>query len=218
MSLQYHGGAFTSGLKNFTGALVGRQINTAKAYYGKNPNMSNFLPNFSDSMAQIIPGTSKFNKDLYAMLTDAEKQTIEKDRALQIPVNQLTSFIPFLSIFQDTREGLHEMVGVRHPELLKRAIERYEIKLIEDEDLKREAEIDKQVEKEISEYESRMRAEQLNKDINRGLNIPAPDQPIPVVQPVNTYDIPIDITRGRGLHIFDDEALFKLRQRRHTLK
>jgi hypothetical protein len=182
MSLQYHGGAFTSGLKNFTGAVVGRQINTAKAYYGKNPNISNFLPNFSDSMAQIIPGSSKFNKDLYDMLTPEEKQTIEKDRLTQIPVNQLTSFIPFLSIFQDTREGLQQMVGIKHPELLKNAIERYEIKLIEDTELKRQAEVDKEVEKEISEYESRMRAEQLNKDINRGLNVPAPDQPIPVVQ------------------------------------
>jgi hypothetical protein len=110
------------------------------------------------------------------------------------------------------------MVGIKHPELLKKAIERYEIKLIQDKDLQREAQIEAEVEKEISEYESRMRAEQLNKDINRGLNVPAPDQPIPVVQPVNTYDIPIDITRGRGLNIFDDEALFKLRQRRHTLK
>jgi hypothetical protein len=218
MSLQYHGGAFASGLKKFTGAVVGRQIDTGKAYYGKNPNISNFLPNFSDSMSQLDPRSDKFVPELYDMLTPAEKNKLTVNKQEQIVVSQVSSFLPFLSIFQNTREGLQEMIGIRDPELLKKAIERYEIKLIEDEDLQREAKIDAEVQKEITEFESRMKAEELNKNVNRGLHISAPDQAIPVVQPVNTYDIPIDITRGRGLNIFDDEALFKHRRNRHNLK
>jgi hypothetical protein len=218
MSLVYHGGSFTSGLRNFTGAVVGRQIDTGKLYYGKSPNISNLLPNFSDSMAQLDPRSDKFVPELYDMLTPAEKNKLTVNKQEQIVVSQVSSFLPFLSIFQNTREGLQEMIGVRDPSILKKAIERYEIKLIEDEDLQREAKIDAEVQKEITEFESRMKAEELNKNVNRGLNISAPNQDIPVVQPVNTYDIPIDITRGRGLNIFDDEALFKHRRNRHNLK
>ena len=216
MSLVYHGGSFTSGLKNFSGSVIGRQIETGKAYYGKSPSISSFVPNFSDSMAQLDPSSSKFNRDLYNMLTPAEKQVLSGDRGFK--AWDLAYVVPFIGLFQDTREGWDELTGSRHPELLKKAIERYEIKIIEDEDLQREAKIDAEVQKEITEFESRMRAEELNKNVNRGLNIPAPDQAIPVVQPVNTYDVPIDITRGRGLNIFDDEALFKHRRNRHNLK
>ena len=218
MALQEYGGSFTSGLKNFTGSVIGRQINTGKLYYGKSADISNFLPNFSDSLGQIIKGSSDFNQDLYDMLTQEEKNQLFADKARQMAFMAPMSMLPFLSIFKDTREGLQETLGIRNPELLKKAIERYEIKLIEDEDLKREAKIDAEIEKEISEFESRMRAEELNKNVNRGLNIPAPTQNIPVVQPVNTYNLPIDITRGRGLNIFDDEALFKHRRNRHNLK
>jgi len=218
MSLAYHGGSFSSGLRNFTGAVSGRIINTGKLYYGKSADISNFLPNFSDSLGQIIKGSSDFNQDLYDMLTQEEKNQLFADKARQMAFMAPMSMLPFLSIFKDTREGLQELLGIRNPELLKKAIERYEIKLIEDEDLKRQVKIDAEIEKEISEFESRMRAEEKNKIINESLNIPAPTQSIPVVRPVNSYDVPIDITRGRGLNIFGDKELFELRRNRHRLK
>lgn len=238
MALQEHFGnifSSSSGLKKFTSAIIGRQIATGRLYYGKSFDISAFLPNFSDSMGQVIPGSSDFNQDLYNMLTSEEKQTIEKDKALQIPVTMLTSFIPFLSIYQNTREGLQEMVNIRHPQILKRAIERYNKKLIDDAEYERQKEVDDEIKKqidiykqeekkELSNFEKKLKDQETEKLVNMGLNIQAPIQHIPVIRPVSNADVPINILQGRGLNqvihernrptIFGDKELFELRQRR----
>ena len=230
-----YGGAFDTGLKKFTGAVTGRVIATGKAYYGKSFDISAFLPNFSDSISQIIPGSSDFNKELYDMLTESEKNQILADKAGQAGLMSPLSFLPFLLIFQDTREGLHEMIGIRHPELLKNAIDRYNKKLIDDAEYERQKEIDDEIkkqidiykqeeQKELSNFEKKIKDQETEKIVNMGLNIQAPIQHIPVIRPVSNADVPINILRGRGLNqiihmrnrpvIFGDKELFELRQRR----
>jgi hypothetical protein len=193
-----YGGSITSGASKFTKAWANRAIAVGKAYYGK-PSLdtvTSFIPNFSDSMSQIIPGSSDFNQELYDTLTDSEKAQLIADQGLKA-VNPL-NMIPFIGLFQNTREGAAEMIGVRHPEILDNAIDRYNADILKKKnetknDAQRNMALDKRQEIEIFVQN----AGQSNKTF-------------PTTDLVRADTVPIDALRGRGLPLHHQRIRHKI--------
>ena len=193
-----HGGDFSSGLGNFATAIGNRQVETGKAYYGT-PGMStlkSFMPNFSDSMSQLDKDSDDFNQDLYDVLSDSEKQQLKDDEGFK--GWDLAYAIPFIGLFQDTREGWDEMTGSRHPEILQSAIKKYNAKVKKDEAQAQADKLKKQMDYQQKKMMDSMREEFNNKLKNSG-NITNIDHTVSN-SPITNTNIPIDITRGRGLH------------------
>lgn len=192
-----YGSGIMHGAKNFGTAWANRAMATGKAYYGS-PGIDTvkaFIPNFTDSMSQIIPGSNDYNQELYSYLTDSEKATLMADQGFKI-MNPL-NMIPFIGLFQDTREGAEEMIGMRHPELLKNAINRY------NENIKKTAEqIEKnKITKNARDEQERMRIAIKDEIEHMASSSKTNNYNVPTLDLVNTQHIPIDTSRGRGLPI-----------------
>ena len=214
-----HGGDFTSGLGNFAKGIVNRQVATGTAYYGKadKSTLESFIPNFTDSMNSLDPDSDDFNQDLYNVLTDEEKQTLEGDEGFK--VWDLAYAIPFIGLFQDTREGWDEMTGSRHPEILENAIERYNKKLKVD-----EAQQQADQKKKEMDYMQKKMADSLREELQGKIGNRQYMDNIPVVNdPVGISNIPIDVTRGRGFgglpaqYLFDKQIERYHPKRRHQV-
>lgn len=200
-SNQLHGIMYGSGImhgaKNFGTAWANRTAAAGKAYYGT-PGIDTikaFVPNFTDSMSQIIPGSNDFNQELYDTLNADEKAQILADEAIK-PVNPL-NMIPFIGLFQDTREGAAEMLGLRHPEILKNAINRY------NQNIKKTAE---QIEKNKITKNARDQQEKMRIAIKDEIEHIASSSrtnniKVPSLDLVRAEHVPIDVKRGRGLPI-----------------
>jgi len=214
-----HGGDFTSGLGTFASAIGNRQVATGTAYYGKasKSTLESFIPNFSDSMSSLDPDSDDFNQDLYDVLTSKEKQTLQDDKGFKFW--DLAYAVPFIGLYQDTREGWDEMTGSRHPEILENAVERYNKKLKVDE-AQRQAD---QKKKEMDYMQKKM-AETLREELQGKIGNRQYMDTIPVVnEPVGISNIPIDVTRGRGFgglpvqHLFDQQLERFHPKRRHQV-
>lgn len=194
-----YGGDFTSGLGNFTKAWGNRVLATGKAYYGS-PGLDTvkaFIPNLTDSMSQLYPDSSDFNQALYDMLTDKEKETVISDKMLSLQ-NPLY-MIPFIGLFQDTRESVDEMLGVRHPEILKNAINRYNAKIEKDRKDKEYADIQQMI-----ALQNRDNVEYHVQNGNKS------NENFPTINLVNADAIPIDSLHGRGLPVHHTRIRHKI--------
>ena len=211
------GGDFSSGISNFGKAIINRQVEAGKAYYGT-PGMStlqSFMPNFSDSMSALDKDSDDFNQDLYNVLSDEEKAQLEDDKGFK--AWDLGYAIPFIGLFQDTREAYDEMVGTRHPEILESAKKKYNEKLKRDEAQKIADNLKRQM-----DYQQKQLQEAMRDEFNAKLKVVGAYNidHLPVRNnPVNTENIPIDVTRGRGLsefqrhpakHVFDNHFKHKI--------
>lgn len=186
------------GIMDVATPIANRAIAVGKISKGDISGFKSLLPNLSDSMSQIIPGSSDFNQELYNMLTPREQTQIQMDK-LQTMTNPL-NIIPFIGLFQDTREAVAQTLGMRHPELLKKAIDRY------NEKIKSDAEMYAEQSKQYEKQEDRKQMEELlNRVIKENklspqtqmMNQSYSDIPRTTVP---DQSFPIDITRGRGLY------------------
>lgn len=192
-----HGGSFSSGLGNFATAIGNRQVDTAKTYYSgpSLDTLKGFIPNFTDSMSQLDKDSSDFNQELYDVLSDAEKQQLADDKGFT--GWDLAYVVPFIGLFQNTREAWDEMTGSRHPEILTSAITKYNAKVKKDEAQVQADALKKQMDYQQKKMMDSMREEFNNKLQNSG-GISHLDHTVSN-SPITNTNIPIDITRGRGL-------------------
>jgi len=202
MAKVVRGGDFSSGVGNFGTALVNRQVEAGKAYYGT-PGLStlkSFMPNFSDSMSALDKDSDDFNQDLYNVLSDEEKAQLEDDKGFHF--SDIFYAFPAISFFQDTREGWDEMWGNRHPEILQSAKKKYNEKLKRDEAQKQADNLKRQMDYRQKQMQEAMR-EELNSRLKAVGGTPHIDH-LPVRNnPVNTQNVPINIAKGRGLTNFE---------------
>ena len=154
-----------------------------------------FIPNFNDSMAQLNPASSSFVPELYNALSEKDKETLKQDSLTSMPIGVASMSIPFLGMFQDTREGLQEMLGTRHPEILQRAINNYNAKVVLEKNMARQ---------EAESIHDQLLADKLHQDIQETITNNfqqgnAINLGLPTIAKLN-QDIPIDLTRGRGFN------------------
>lgn len=193
-----YGGSITDGISKFGTAVSNRIIDTGKIYYGASgANYKNLIPNFSDSMSQLYPGSSDFNQALYDVLTEDEQNTLLID-SLASTQNPLR-LLPFVGLFKDTREAADQMLGMRHPEILKNAIKRYN-KAIQQDAAQKQTEAKQKELLDMQQTIQNNLRDQLEANL-KNATIPADHMHIPVSQShLNVSEgIPIDVTRGRGL-------------------
>lgn len=178
-------------------AIIDRQIAVGKLKKGDFSSIKQLLPNLSDSMSQLDPSSSDFVPELYNMLTPEEQTQVKLDKLMTIS-NPLNS-IPFIGLFQNTREAVAETMGLRHPELLQIAIDRYNAKVEADNELM--AMQEQAYEDELKQYEKQKEIIQIQDMISQTIkqnqqpefnNIPQSIVP--------TASFPIDPLRGRGLY------------------
>lgn len=136
------------GFTNLASAMGERQIKGAQAKKLNWDAIKSFIPNFTDSMSQLYSDSDDFNPELYNLLTDAEKKELMDNRMLASVGNPLSS-IPFISLFQDTREASQEFFGQRNPELLTNAITRYVTKLQQENEAQAQAEAEAEAQAEV---------------------------------------------------------------------
>jgi len=187
------GGDFWSGAKNFGIGWTGRGTEVVKAYE-KGASMSTFkalLPNFSDSMSQLDPDSDDFVPELYNALSDADKATLEDDKGFHF--SDLFYAVPFIGLYQDTREGWDEMWNNRHPEILDRAIANYN-KILKQQEAEKKVQEEKQRDQVLTDKITKEISEKFNNiaSVNRYDAITS----IPRI----TSETPIDPTRARGLY------------------
>lgn len=186
------GGDFWSGAKSFGQAWGARTGEAAKAYYGT-PSMSTlkaFIPNLSDSMSQLDKNSDNFVPELYNALSDADKKTLEDDKGFHF--SDIGYALPFIGLFQDTRESYDEMWGNRHPEILERAIKNLDKQL-------KEQEAQKKVQEQIEH--DQVLADKITKQVSEKFNNIASVNRYDAITsiPRITSETPIDATRARGL-------------------
>lgn len=193
-----YGGSIADGISKFGTAVSNRIIDTGKIYYGSSgANYKNLIPNFSDSMSQLYPGSSDFNQALYDVLTEEEKNTLLID-SLASSQNPLR-LLPFVGLFKDTREAADQVLGMRHPSILKEAIARYN-KAIQKDAAQKQTEAKQ---KELLEMQQQIQnnlRDQVEFTIQNA-TIPTAHMHVPVSQSHLNVEsgVPIDVTRGRGL-------------------
>ena len=186
------------GIMDIATPIANRAIAVGKISKGDISGIKSLLPNLSDSMDQLNPLSKDFNQELYNMLTPGEQRQVQFD-IMQTKTNPL-NIIPFIGLFQDTRESVSELMGMRHPELLKKAVERY------NEKIKSDAEMYAEQSKQYEKQEDRKQMEELlNRVIKENklspqtqmMNQSYSDIPRTTVP---DQSFPIDISRGRGLY------------------
>ena len=187
------GGSFWSGAKNFTTGWANRAGETGKAYYGS-PGLSTikaFIPDFTDSMSQLDSDSDDFRPDLYNALSAADKATLEDDKGFH--ASDLAYAIPFIGLFQDTREGWDELFGNRHPEILDRAIENYN-KLIKKQEAEKAVQNQIQHDKDLTD--------QITKNIMENVNNGISSNRINSISDLHqvTRATPINPSKGRGYY------------------
>lgn len=190
------------GIMDVATPIANRAVAVGKIYKGDLSGFKSLLPNLSDSMSQLDPSSSDFNIELWNMLTPQEQAQAKIDK-LQTMTNPL-NIIPFIGLFQDTREAVAETLGMRHPELLKKAIDRYNEKIQSDAEMyaiQEQAYADqaKQYEKD---QDSKQMEDMLTRIVKVNQQAPQFNQSftdIPHTVPPN-QSFPADITRGRGLY------------------
>ena len=193
-----YGGSIADAIKKFGTAVTNRAIDTGKIYYGASgANYKNLIPNFSDSMSQLYKGSSDFNQGLYDVLTEDEKNQLLTD-FLASSHNPLR-MIPFIGLFKDTREAADEVLGMRHPSILKDAIARYNSNIQKDMAQKQTEAKQKELLDMQQTIQNNLR-DQLEANL-KNATIPTEHLHVPVSQSHLNVEsgVPIDVTRGRGL-------------------
>lgn len=178
-------------------AIINRQIAVGKLKKGDFSGIKQLLPNLSDSsLSQLDPSSDDFVPELYNMLTPEEQTQVKLDKLMTI--SNPANLIPFIGLFQDTREAVAETMGFRHPELLQKAIDRYNEKVKLDNELM--AMQEKEYEDELKEYEKQKETRQIQDMISQTIKQnQQPEFNIPQ-SIVPTASFPIDPMRGRGLY------------------
>jgi hypothetical protein len=191
-------GGSIEGLKKLGAAYGNRVLATGQAYYGKGGgSYKSFIPNFTDSMSQLLPNSSDFRPELFNALSKEDQDKIMQDKLMQTGLMPAEMMLPFVGLFQDTREAVEETLNMRHPELLKKAITNYNNKVLKEHEMK---EIDE--ENKRTKLNNDKIFEEVNKIFNNHLDQSSQNrQSVPNLTPIVDTSIPINQFKARGFII-----------------